>query len=424
MQEQSWEPEILISGVVLFALFQIPGQIAKLGHFLDHYSLRIFLTGNVDDQLTSLLLAACYWLIAGFTAHLVLRSVWIAFVGLSYVYPKGINKERLTFRQPFAKNISKTPDYQSRILRLENIASTAFAASFLIFMCVIGAFFFLGVAAAIIGLIYEYSPQLIKTNEQAMNTILSTVALIYLFDFLSLGLLKRIPYFSKIYYPLYLVMSFLTLAPLYRSIYYGFISNHPRWKVFLFLVIFTGASFLLVRQIRTNNLVLGSLELNIRSSDETLFHGHYDNLMGDKPSHRIQVNSDVIRTNLLEVFIVHKSGYEKDYIFTLCNYSELSQNSGLDQDSLKLSCLKDFYSLRLNGKNVSNQSFLFHEKQATNQVGLRGYVDLSNLSRGMHTLELLYQFEKDEEPVTSAFVQFYKASPGTVDVSIKEQSTP
>ncbi|MGB6035516.1 MAG: hypothetical protein WBG42_04560, partial [Cryomorphaceae bacterium] len=71
VQEQSWEPEILISGIVLFALIQIPPYIKEANEYLDLYSGWIFSSGNVDESLAAILLTANYWLILGFSIHLI-----------------------------------------------------------------------------------------------------------------------------------------------------------------------------------------------------------------------------------------------------------------------------------------------------------------------------------------------------------------
>ena len=144
VQEQSWEPEIIISGIVLFALYQIPELIGRLAHFLTNYSLSIFSGGTADEALISLLMVANVWLIIGFTAHLFLRSVWVAYVGLSYVYKEGIRVDRLRFRERYKQLLFKDTGFRNNIIRLERVCSTTFAVSFLLFMCVVGAFFLFG----------------------------------------------------------------------------------------------------------------------------------------------------------------------------------------------------------------------------------------------------------------------------------------
>ena len=143
IQEQSWEPEILISGIVLFSLFQIPPYIEQANEYLNLYSVLMFTRGNVDEVLAAVLLTANYWLIFGFATHLMGRSIWAAFVGLSYVYVDGVNMDRLKYPKKYLNLIQKTADYKRLIVRLERFCSTVFAASFLLFMCTLGIFCFI-----------------------------------------------------------------------------------------------------------------------------------------------------------------------------------------------------------------------------------------------------------------------------------------
>lgn len=103
IQEKSWEPEILISGIALLALTQMPRLLDQLHIFLQERSLQLFFFGNLDDLAISLLKASTYWLIIGLIVHLLLRSVWVSFIGLSYTFPSGVQPERLRF-QPFFQN--------------------------------------------------------------------------------------------------------------------------------------------------------------------------------------------------------------------------------------------------------------------------------------------------------------------------------
>lgn len=407
VQEQSWEPEILISGIVLFGLLQLPPYIEELGRYLNTYSFTIFSAGNVDRSLIAVLFTANYWLIGGFTIHLILRSVWVAFVGLSYVYPQGVRKEKLPYSSFYLKLISKQNDYQANILRLETICSTVFAVSFLLFMSIIGAFLFLLVATMVLATLFELFPDFMKTYESWIDPVLSVICLIYLFDFISLGLLKRIPLVNKVYYPFYRVMSVLTLAPLYRHIYYGFVSNHNRWLVALWVFLFAVISFFMARSILEENQFLNVMELEVEAVKYKQYHGYYDNLMGEDPSMRIHIQSDIVEEQVLRTFVVHSSSLEESHIYPLCDYQSQRDEPGINLDSLKMICLKRFYKLKLNGKSIE-PDFLFHEKQSTGQVGLLAYIDISHLDRGMHKLTLQYMI--DQEPVNFSIVAFYKES--------------
>jgi hypothetical protein len=414
IQEQSWEPEILISGIVLFALFQMPPVIRDFFDYLDNFSYSVFSTGSADETLSAILLAANYWLIAGFTAHLVLRSVWIAFVGLSYVYKKGVDTSRLNYRPIFKRILEKNTDYVKNILKLEKICSSVFAVSFLIFMSTIGAFIGLAAIVVILGLGFYISPDFVREYDYLVDPVLSVIVIVFLIDFIGLGLIKRIPLLSWIYYPFYRLISWLTLSPLYRNIYYGFISNHSKWKVGLAMATFILISFFMIKSIRFDENPFNTLGLKVKSEDsQLLFHGHYENLMGDEPSKRIHIPSDVVETNVLPVFVALNAGYQERFILNECQFDSLKAIKGINEDSLSLACLSSFYGLQIDG-NVQEVGFLYHIHQKANQEGLITYLDISTLERGVHKLNLVYHFPDGDKVM--AIVEFYKSAPQLAEI--------
>jgi len=89
----TWEMELLISGVTVFALLQLAG-------LLDQAYLALRPKLDVDwDSLTRLLFAyskmSVLTLAVAFVLHLILRAHWIALVGMNSIYPDGVRWDRL-----------------------------------------------------------------------------------------------------------------------------------------------------------------------------------------------------------------------------------------------------------------------------------------------------------------------------------------
>ena len=61
-QNNSWEPEVFISGIVLFGLIQIPEKLESLRFF---FSREIYGTTNDIDNLIAVLMTGIQWLIFG-----------------------------------------------------------------------------------------------------------------------------------------------------------------------------------------------------------------------------------------------------------------------------------------------------------------------------------------------------------------------
>ena len=244
--------------------------------------------------------------------------------------------------------------------------------------------------------------------------------LIYLLDYLTLGWLKRLPYFSKAYYPLYRVLSIMTLAPLYRNIYYGFATNQNPRKVILFLATFTISSIVGVIYLRSStprgstSRTSPPLALVLRpalDASGVMYPGHYRDQMGDEPSNKIWIPSARVEGQVLQAFVVHRTTDEERLIKPSCHYDSLSQLEGTDLDSLKLACLKQYYLLKVDDQEVDTEMYYLVNRQ-TRQDGLMSYVDISSLPRGGHVLSLYYRFFSESEGETLidkvAELEFYK----------------
>jgi len=119
LQENSWEPEILISGLSLAFIFAFPAALYNFAayaiqeaglHFLAGFLVLVYLSGVVNIFKIF------------FIVHLTMRFAWVGAIGASYAFPKGVNNEALF-------NYSKGYKYTNineHILKLEQLCSMAF----------------------------------------------------------------------------------------------------------------------------------------------------------------------------------------------------------------------------------------------------------------------------------------------------------
>ncbi|MBS0432416.1 MAG: hypothetical protein JSS21_08460 [Proteobacteria bacterium] len=122
----TWEVELLISGVAVFAMLQLPGWLNdRLRFVLPRFG------ANWDGALAIVfvyLVGAAVILAATFALHLLLRAYWIALVGMHSVYPDGIRWERLRMG-PIEREVMqrRDGDFSAMIERADNRASIVFA---------------------------------------------------------------------------------------------------------------------------------------------------------------------------------------------------------------------------------------------------------------------------------------------------------
>lgn len=122
----TWEVELLISGVAVFAMLQLPG-------WLDDrlFTLLPRLGTEWGEPLKILYVytkSAAVILAATFAVHLLLRAHWIALVGMHSVYPGGVRWERLRMG-PVQRRVEqqRSPAVGEDIERADNRATVVFA---------------------------------------------------------------------------------------------------------------------------------------------------------------------------------------------------------------------------------------------------------------------------------------------------------
>ena len=78
----SWEPEILISGGILFTLFQVQTALVQVHNYI--YPMHIK-ESNVASAIIALSVSA---LTVGFSLHLITKAFWVALMAIKTVFLK------------------------------------------------------------------------------------------------------------------------------------------------------------------------------------------------------------------------------------------------------------------------------------------------------------------------------------------------
>lgn len=243
LQEQSWNLELIISGFVLFGLFQ-------LREFLILYAAS---TEANASTLPSVLYRSLYMFqisldifIFSLLALVFTRGLWIGALGLRYVSGE-IDFEHFKYSQPFKQYLKKkVGNFDDYIHRLENLSSTIFAFTYLLF--------FIALSILLFDIEYSLFAQYVRGIEgipipikEGIVNILVFTGLVVALDFITLGVLKsiKLPIFSKVYLVLYRIGGILTLSFLWRPLWYNFIDQKAtKWIAVLTFPFFMGAAIL------------------------------------------------------------------------------------------------------------------------------------------------------------------------------------
>jgi hypothetical protein len=122
----TWEVELLISGVAVFAMLQLPGLLDDA-----LFAMRPRFDAAMGDALLLLYMytkGATLILAATFALHLLLRAQWIALVGLHSIHPQGVDWDKLDVG-PIMRSLEmlRLQSTEAAIERADNRATTVFA---------------------------------------------------------------------------------------------------------------------------------------------------------------------------------------------------------------------------------------------------------------------------------------------------------
>lgn len=418
LQEESWQLELLISGFAIFGLFSAYPTLqvaSKAAQNDNNVQLTVFLF---------VALAACSILIFNLLLHVLLRGLWIGALGLRYV-SGDIDYEKLNYGKKFSGYLEKkVGSFDRYIARLENYCSVIFAISFMLIFYVLA----FALTFTIIGLIISF---MIDGNDSSSVLLWIGIPLLVFmvigmfltfFDFLSLGLLKKKNWISKLYFPFYWVFSFITLAFLYRPLVYNFLDN-KFGKRLSFLLVPVYFALLMITTLNYNHSNYFEFDENSNSFVANSYN--YENELVDESDfiEDIAIHSKVISEPFVKVFIVFDDYIEDELYkfnpklkpesddrgikskFIIINGNKLSDNKTLQQEYLKT--FNSIYSVKVDSTVFKSEFVL--GKTIKNQKGFETYIGIKNLSEGKHQLKVIRKRirKSDTTSVLDANIPFW-----------------
>lgn len=225
LQQESWQLELLISG---FSIFLLIGAWTKLSELETDLTLlrQASLNFSALEALYDISGIALACLLGTLAFHVLLRGMWIAAIGLRSV-SGDIDYDELNPQPRFRDFLERRiGSFDAYIERLERYCSVLFTVAFLIFFGLLS----LALLISILNILAFTAIAIIGDDAfDVVNKIVSLIFIIigvpYLFDFVTMGWLKRQKWAVRPYYYLYRLMGWLTLARFSRPLYYNLIDN-------------------------------------------------------------------------------------------------------------------------------------------------------------------------------------------------------
>ena len=409
LQRESWNLELLISGFSIFLLIQTGSAIIDLLREINfHTDLQPMLRGLVISFLGLCQLAA-YLLTFNLIVHVLLRGFWIGAIGLRSVQDR-IEYEKLKYSQKFTKHLEKsTFNLDNLLIRLDNVCSVIFAFTFLIVFMLFSLFLAIAFMALVIFLVSK-SFEWIGVEGLAVRIIqgvfffsMVLTGLIYALDTLTLGFFKKFKWTSKVFFPIHRFWGAITMAKIYRGIYYSLISRFSKKQIRLFLapvillIVFT-PFFKFDQYVFFPDLL---------DTPGFLRHTIYEDQLkeGDLIS-RASIPSLTTAHEWMSLFIRYDVQFNED-IYKHCEDYRPSKKPGLisgirfdngiqlsspnvqEEDPEKLkNCLSSYYAVYLNDSLYNDLDFYFYRHPHREEQGIITVLPTGHLPKGKNLIHI------------------------------------
>jgi hypothetical protein len=367
VQNKSWEPEILISGITLTFVFIFSNYIYNF------YGMLIQDFG-VFDAIAKTLYRISVIAITGLKIililHLILRGLWTGVLGLSYVFPNGIKEEKLPKSQ--RKIIYDKPD--QLVIKLEKICSILFSFIFSSIWVGIAIFlYFVPIVVLFIAGLDIYYISIISSIYSLITfVIIISILIFYKTKFKNSKILQKLE------------------NSIFENILKIYLTNIGKIKTLLIFLIY----FLIIVFISRSAIFKFDFnnEGEIKTTSVTdIIRVDYDHYLDSRePELRFQkavIDQYEVTNNEIKLFI---SVYKEDnYIVDeLKNNPELFKESNIEADSTKRINISDLYEITIDDKTISGLRWYSTENINTNQEVIKTTIHLDTIENGIHELKI------------------------------------
>ncbi|WP_255157711.1 hypothetical protein [Siphonobacter sp. BAB-5385] len=315
---QSWNLELAISGVAMFAILQLPDLLESLFNYL-RYNYMAHTSGpaaTLPSLAYSMIRATCYVLFAAFLANFVMRAFWVGLVGLLAVFPSGIRYDHISFSTPHARKrmAEELGPLDRYILWLDKRCNIVFALAFqFVFLLVVIALLYL------LGLLFYLvvQPNVPATVWFGIKVVLGVLAVAFYLAIILLNQkkIKETPRGIQLHYRLTKVGQLLLMGLYKHSSYITntFYSNIRPSKLIRAAALFMGIFFMVFLLEYSNDPTSGQMSL---FNSRHLYSASIDSLYMEPTAYDNQraegafiggasIQSDVIREPYLRLFIAY-----------------------------------------------------------------------------------------------------------------------
>ncbi|WP_298577605.1 hypothetical protein [uncultured Luteimonas sp.] len=411
LRERTDEIELIISGLLAFALLTVPGrafdawaasEVHVEGVFMQAVWFGFFVVTGLG-----------YTLGTAFAVHLAIRGYWVGLIGLKSHFPDGIRWDRV----PLMGSVSRehhervVGDLGSAIDRADRAASILFAMTLLIALAIawVGVLAVVAIlAAGLVGRLFDDPARATTALLAVAYAVFITVGLVPVVLEKRIARLRRAgrdaPRLERTVRLMLRVLGVLIPQRLIAPVQLTLHSN-LRGNAFMavYMVVIAATGMLGSLQIAASSRLALAHHYEVVTTDavdQGLRSAHYEALRsGDDVLKRLpMIPSDRIADSHLRLFIPHQPALDNPLARERC--AEGGRNrDGEGAGARAVACIARLWSVTLDGEPVSLAGFLPAERRDLGLRGIVGYLDMAALAHGRHDLHLVWNADGGDRGV-------------------------
>ena len=408
LEVQSWQAELVMSGLIITGLFQLPDL------FIKWVEPSIIQSGETEYSFLNL--ASTYFLvgidcmIVFFGIHLLFRGIWIALLGLNSVYPDGIDvkSENGMGEKYWIKAKEKYPNLTEYNMELDGNCSVLFSMATVVFIIISSL-------SLIILLFYQLIRFLISIFPIIGDHIITIGIGVYLI-FMVITLLLR--YLGKKYPDNEriekIVNGFGVATSVLFSLYVfrkpiGYITSihtsnaKSKYGIIIAMIVSGLMGFMGGKQISQSNAFSDFATdkyFFFNNKPHQILTYNYENLIQKElPVYTPIIQSDVVTDDFLKVFIptiAREVEHMQLKEYGIVERFKMKNAQREARDKEKLEVYKQFNRIYVNEVEMPNLEYQFYTHPQAAEKGLLVYVPSESFVKGRNTLEIRKNyFSKD-----------------------------
>lgn len=417
LEAQSWQAELIASGLAIY------GSIS-LGTYIDDFAIwgalnfneRIL---NIVSYLLLYIYTAHSILVVSFILHLVLRILWAGILGLSSVYPKGINMETSAYPDYFKEKLKKDfPSLSEYSLSLDKLCSMIFSILCAMVMILVSIVFWIVIYLLLSEILLNFLPVSV-TNFIGYFAIGLLFVVSILTVITTQGKFKNSNFSNKYGYTLVNGFSKVMYVLFYKPINYIIqtIRTNVTSKSFyigMMLIIFISMFIAMPNYVKTMHFYKNDIFIDYQGEASLVTkYSYLDNIEADEKIMFPVIQSKIIKDNYLDLYIPEYKR-ETHVMDSICGkYKAKDELTFIEKKKdvaeYYKNCSKQYYTIYLDDTEIKDIDFSYKRNLYNSRRGFQTFIDIQNLNKGNHEVKITSLYKHDSIYYTRV-IPFYKTN--------------